>query len=398
MSSLTKNLAVGIVIGIVVGIALGYSVSLGSTNNLERRIGELEEQVISLEDAIASKNTEISNLQSETNEKDAQMSELQAQITSLQHQVSSKNDEIGSLQSQISEKDASIYDLQNQMADLQFQISFLEQQLETEILGIYFSPRGGCEDQVLYWISRANESIHILIYSFTLDSIGNALLQAHTGGVEVQVVFETSQISQYSEYQRLKDAGITVRTDTNPNSMHDKVMVVDGIVVLTGSFNWSDNGENNNNENLIVIECSFVAAIYEGEFTKIWDQSQPSDGNGGNGEDGEPTEAEVVIDYVHYDAAGNDWDNLNDEYVVLWNTGSADADLTGWELKDEVDHTYTFPTFTLRAGEKVTVYTGSGTNTRSSLHWGSNSPIWNNDSDTAYLYNQGMELMDSYGW
>lgn len=143
----------------------------------------------------------------------------------------------------------------------------------TPVLGVYFSPEGGCEDLVIYWISRANVSIHVLIYSFTLDSIGDALINAHERGVEVLVVFEKGQISKYSEYPRLKEAGISVRNDTNPAYMHDKVAIIDGVIVLTGSFNWSRSAEERNNENLIVIRSTLIASIYEAEFQRIWSES-----------------------------------------------------------------------------------------------------------------------------
>jgi len=144
---------------------------------------------------------------------------------------------------------------------------------ESEVKGVYFSPNGGCEEAVLAWIGRANESIHVLIFSFTLDSVGDALLDAYGRGVEVKVVFEKGQISQYSEYQRLADASVSVRNDTNPDYMHDKVMIVDGAFVLTGSFNWSANAQENNNENLIVLEGEDIASAYEVVFQKIWTQS-----------------------------------------------------------------------------------------------------------------------------
>lgn len=144
---------------------------------------------------------------------------------------------------------------------------------EPQIIGIYFSPKGGCEEAVLTWISKANSSVHIIIYSFTLDTVGDALVEAHERGIEVKVVFEKSQISQYSEYQKLRDAGIEVRNDTNSKLMHNKVMVVDGNVVLTGSFNWSSNAQNYNDENLIVVRSSPVANSYEIEFQMIWDES-----------------------------------------------------------------------------------------------------------------------------
>ena len=382
------RLAVGIMAALVIGLVIGYAASLPSIVDLERRISEVEAQVANLQDDIDDRNTVIANLQS-------QIAQKESQISVLQSEVQNKGTQIEDLQSQMSGLERQVETKDNQISALQSEISDLEQQIESEVVGIYFSPKGGCEDEVLRWIDRANVSIHILIYSFTLDSIGDALVDAYERGILIQVVFEELQISQYSEYQKLKDAGITVRNDTNPDLMHDKVMIVDGIIVLTGSFNWSNNGESNNNENLIVIESTYVATVYEEEFAKIWGQSQPSDGNGGNGE---PTGTNIVIEYVHYDAAGNDWDNLNDEYVVIRNTGTSDVNLAGWKLKDEVDHTYAFPSFTLKAGHMVTVYTGSGTNTQSSLYWGSGSPIWNNDGDTAYLYSQTTELMDKYSW
>ena len=107
----------------------------------------------------------------------------------------------------------------------------------------------------------------------------------------------------------------------------------------------------------------------------------------------------VVIITVHYDAAGDDRYNLNDEYVVIKNEGNAAIDMTGWTLSDEVNHVYTFPSgFTLNAGLTVTIYTGSGTDTQDKLYWGSGSPIWNNDGDTAYLKNNGGESVDSWSW
>ena len=344
MSFSRKTSALGILIALVIGVISGYVVKPEvDTTELKQRIDDLEEQITTLQNEIINRNTQIDILRS-------RISELESQVTDL------------------------------------------EQQLELKILGIYFSPKGGCEGQILYWIDRANESINVLIYSFTSDSIGDALVGAHNIGIGVQVVFEKSQIREGSEYWKLKAAGIAVRNDTNSGLMHDKVMIVDGLIVLTGSFNWSEKGEDSNNENLIVIESTYVAEIYGGEFTKIWDESQPS------GESDVTTEINVVISYVHYDAEGNDWYNLNGEYVVIWNKGTTDVSLTSWRLRDKAYHQYTFPSFTLRAGQKVTVHTGSGTNTGSKLYWGSSSPISNNDGDTAYLYDQNMELIDTYSW
>ncbi|MCX8170390.1 MAG: phospholipase D family protein [Candidatus Bathyarchaeota archaeon] len=159
------------------------------------------------------------------------------------------------------------------IALLEEHISELEKQLKIRVLGIYFSPKGGCASAIINWIKRANSSIYILIYSFTLDSIGEALIEAYNRGVDVKAVFEKGQITQYSEYWRLRDAGIPVRNDTNPKSMHHKVMIIDGEIIITGSYNWSKTAEEENNENLIIIKDRDIARKYEEEFEKIWIES-----------------------------------------------------------------------------------------------------------------------------
>lgn len=163
--------------------------------------------------------------------------------------------------------------LEGNITAYQSYISELERKLRIEILGVYFSPRGGCENAIIEWISRANRSIHILIYSFTLDSISDAIISAYKRGIDVKIVFEQEQITQYSEYWKLKEAGVPVRNDTNPYSMHNKVMIVDEEIVITGSYNWSSSAENRNNENMIIIRSREIAEIYEREFEKIWEKS-----------------------------------------------------------------------------------------------------------------------------
>jgi competence protein ComEC len=89
---------------------------------------------------------------------------------------------------------------------------------------------------------------------------------------------------------------------------------------------------------------------------------------------------------INADAEGDDRENLNDEYIVLKNTGAEPLDLSGWTVADEAGRTYTVPDgFTLAPGTTVTLHTGSGTDTDTDLYWGSGSPIWNNGGDTVII-------------
>lgn len=102
---------------------------------------------------------------------------------------------------------------------------------------------------------------------------------------------------------------------------------------------------------------------------------------------------ELVIAEIHEDASGNDHDNLNDEYVVFENVGDDALDLSEWIVRDEADHIYRFPNgFTLDPGARVTLYTGSGTDTASRLYWGSERAIWNNGGDTVIVTRSDGEI------
>jgi micrococcal nuclease len=107
----------------------------------------------------------------------------------------------------------------------------------------------------------------------------------------------------------------------------------------------------------------------------------------------------LSIVMVHYDALGNDESNLNDEYIIIKNNGYGGKSLSGWTLGDERNYRYMFPSgFFLAAGGSVTIHTGSGINTQQDVYWGNDSPVWNNDHDTAYLRDTSGALIDSWSW
>jgi len=99
---------------------------------------------------------------------------------------------------------------------------------------------------------------------------------------------------------------------------------------------------------------------------------------------------------INYHGEGDDNKNPNVEWVEIKNTGSTSVNLKGFILEDEVQHKFIFPDFVLDTGKTVKVYSGSGTSNSNSLYWGSKSAIWNNDGDTAYLYDNNGKLIDTY--
>jgi phosphatidylserine/phosphatidylglycerophosphate/cardiolipin synthase-like enzyme len=138
-----------------------------------------------------------------------------------------------------------------------------------------FSPDDGCTAQLVKVIRNAKQSIYFLAYSFTSDDLAGALIERFKQGVKIEGVMERSQQASNSgtEYERFRSAGLNVRLDANPNQMHDKVMVIDGQVVVTGSFNYTYSAEKYNDENLLVIYHPQIAELYLAEFERIFNQA-----------------------------------------------------------------------------------------------------------------------------
>jgi len=128
---------------------------------------------------------------------------------------------------------------------------------------VYFSPKGGCTDAIIREQDRSKISILLQAYSFTSAPIAKALLNAHKRGIKVEVILDKSQRTQkYSSADFLVNSGIPTKIDAVHAIAHNKVMVIDGEVVITGSFNFTRAAEEKNAENLLVIRDKALAAKY----------------------------------------------------------------------------------------------------------------------------------------
>ncbi len=103
---------------------------------------------------------------------------------------------------------------------------------------VYFSPNGGCTTAVVREIGAARQSIEVQAYSFTSAPIARALAEAKERGVHIQVILDKSnRTARYSGADYLIHHGIPTRIDAAHAIAHNKVMIIDDAVVLTGSFN-----------------------------------------------------------------------------------------------------------------------------------------------------------------
>ncbi len=127
----------------------------------------------------------------------------------------------------------------------------------------HFSPKGGCTDKIIEELGRAKKTVLVQAYSFTSAPIAEALVAAHRRGVSVQVLLDKSQRSEkYSSADFVAHAKIPTYIDAKHAIAHNKIIIIDNNVIITGSFNFSKAAETSNAENLLVIHDPTLAACY----------------------------------------------------------------------------------------------------------------------------------------
>ena len=128
---------------------------------------------------------------------------------------------------------------------------------------VYFSPHGEATSAIRQALNNAKSTVLVQAYSFTSAPIAEALVKAQKRGVKVQVILDRSQKTyKYSSADFLVNSGILTSIDAAHVIAHNKIMVIDNEVAITGSFNFTKAAEEKNAENLLVIHNRELAARY----------------------------------------------------------------------------------------------------------------------------------------
>jgi phosphatidylserine/phosphatidylglycerophosphate/cardiolipin synthase-like enzyme len=108
--------------------------------------------------------------------------------------------------------------------------------------------------------------------------MGGTILAREQAGVDVAGIFEQrGSETEYSELPAMYCAGLPVRQDGNSRTFHHKVLIIDRQIVVTGSFNFSKNADEGNDENVIVVQNAEIAAEYLKEFDRRWAEAHEPD-------------------------------------------------------------------------------------------------------------------------
>lgn len=136
---------------------------------------------------------------------------------------------------------------------------------------IYFSKTDDCSKELALQIDKAKKTIYFATYSLTDRYIATALIKAKKRGLEVAGVTERQNAGgKGAMYKELLGGGVEIYLDGNSALMHHKVIIIDGYIVGTGSYNWTNNANDKNNENLIFLKGEEIADAYYKEFKKVF--------------------------------------------------------------------------------------------------------------------------------
>jgi phosphatidylserine/phosphatidylglycerophosphate/cardiolipin synthase-like enzyme len=142
----------------------------------------------------------------------------------------------------------------------------------------YFAAEEKVGLRIARTIARADSEILFMAFSFTQEDIGEAMLERAESGINVRGVYETSgsdtRFSYYPEMKRAGLANLQVRQDGNPRIMHHKVVIVDRSVVIFGSYNFSGNAEDSNDENILIVYDPEFANYFVEEFEAVWGEAK----------------------------------------------------------------------------------------------------------------------------
>ncbi|MBK9336056.1 MAG: T9SS type A sorting domain-containing protein [Lewinellaceae bacterium] len=139
----------------------------------------------------------------------------------------------------------------------------------------YFSPSDQVTQRIEEAVRSADHQVGFALFSFTKNELGNALIAEHNSGTWVRGIIENIN-DQGTEYNWLRSNGVPVQAHPASPALHHKYAVLDAgypasePTVVTGSHNWSQNAESNNDEHTLIIRDADLAVLFQAEFERRW--------------------------------------------------------------------------------------------------------------------------------
>ncbi len=135
-----------------------------------------------------------------------------------------------------------------------------------------FSPKDRIiTNNIIPLIKNAKKYIYIPTFIITHEELSNELISAKKRGVDVKIIVDATNVySRKSKVKELRNAGVQVKVENYAGKIHSKSIIIDDKYIIAGSMNFTNSGENKNDENVLIIDDFTLAKYYKGFFEYLW--------------------------------------------------------------------------------------------------------------------------------
>lgn len=123
--------------------------------------------------------------------------------------------------------------------------------------------------QIIEELNKAINTIYVCVAWFTDEEMRDVLLAKHQAGVDVRVITYHDGVNKKHGVD-FHDIPHIERRGENGGIMHRKYCIIDNHVTIAGSFNWTDNATERNDENIEIIQDWNNANICTRQFLNDW--------------------------------------------------------------------------------------------------------------------------------
>ena len=135
---------------------------------------------------------------------------------------------------------------------------------------VCFAPDEPCDIKLIKFIGSASASLDVAIFDLNLDQLAHEIL-LQSKKVRVRVLVDRRQAqSDHSLVPLLRKGGVQVRYGHQRGIMHNKFAIVDGKILETGSFNYTNGAAFKNNENQVYLANPAIVERYRRRFEALW--------------------------------------------------------------------------------------------------------------------------------
>lgn len=137
---------------------------------------------------------------------------------------------------------------------------------------IYFSPQDKSSLRIVQLIKNAQKYVYVPTFLITHTEISKELIAAHKRGIDIKILMDANNVyTKNTKHQVLRENGIPVKIENYAGKLHSKTMIIDDKYIIMGSMNFSNSGENKNDENTIIITNPRLAQSYKNFFNYLWE-------------------------------------------------------------------------------------------------------------------------------